>query len=190
MNASASYSNAQSLQEIRLLIVDDDAIFRERLSKALVRRGISVESASDASAAKSKLEREVFSHALIDLNMPGEDGLALLRHIHAHPRSMTTVVLTGYGSIATALDAIRIGAKDYLTKPCDARRILDALGIEELTEKHADDLSVPSLSQVEWDHIQRVLHDHDGNVTQAAKVLGMHRRSLQRKLSKAPGKLI
>ena len=173
-----------------ILLVDDDHVFRGRLTKALERRGFEVRGASDAIAARAALSSGRINWALLDLNMPGEGGLSLLKSIRANHPEIEAVVLTGYGSIATALEAVRLGAKDYLTKPAALEQILNGFGLADgETGRAATGGEVPSLSQVEWDHIQRVLHDCDGNVTQAAKLLGMHRRSLQRKLQKLPSRV-
>ena len=120
--------------------------------------------------------------ALVDLRLPGESGLAVVRDLKALDSSTIVVVLTGYGSIATAVESIKLGAASYLTKPADADQIVAAF---DGTQPH-DDAQAPSLARVEWEHIQRILTDCGGNVSQAARVLGIHRRSLQRKLSKRP----
>ncbi len=118
--------------------------------------------------------------------MPGKNGLELIAGLKRVDPSIAIVVLTGYGSIATALEAIRLGAAHYLTKPTDADRILDAFqrGLEARPRELPVD--TPSLARVEWEHIQRVLADCQGNISEAARVLSMHRRSLQRKLAKYP----
>jgi two-component system response regulator RegA len=120
--------------------------------------------------------------ALVDLRLPGESGLTVIRELKELDPATIVVVLTGYGSIATAVESIKLGAASYLTKPADADQIVaafDGTQLEENTE-------VPSLARVEWEHIQRVLTDCGGNVSKAARALGIHRRSLQRKLSKYP----
>jgi two-component system response regulator RegA len=123
--------------------------------------------------------------ALVDLRLPGTSGLDLVRQLKALDPTTNIVVLTGYGSIATAVESLRLGATGYLTKPVDADQILVAFE----NVPHDGPRIVPAaqpLARVEWEHIQRVLADCDGNVSQAARVLGIHRRSLQRKLSKDP----
>jgi two-component system response regulator RegA len=121
------------------------------------------------------------------------DGLAIVRGLLAIDPTTTLVVLTGYGSIATAIEALRVGARDYLTKPAELERIVAALEgrgsiAPGVAAAAAVAPGVPSLARVEWEHIQRVLADCDGNVSQAARLLGVHRRSLQRKLAKFPVK--
>ncbi|MFN3322473.1 MAG: response regulator transcription factor [Bryobacteraceae bacterium] len=162
------------------LVIDDDEVFRERLSRALRARGWEAHPAGNAAEALDLAARLSPDLALVDLRMPDVHGLEVVRRLRALDATMSIIVLTGYGSIATALDAGRIGADQYLSKPADADQILAAY------EKAAPPESVPSLARVEWEHIQRVLADCSGNISQAAKLLGLHRRSLQRKLSKYP----
>ncbi len=179
----------------RLLIVDDDERLRERLVRAMRSRGIETESAHDADSALAAAASFAPSCAVLDLRMPGGSGLELLRELRKHHPDLRAVILTGYGSIATAVTSMRDGAADYLTKPADAEQVLGALGISsgasraEGTAADPEPPSpdpVPSLERVEWEHIQRVLSDCSGNVSQAARVLGLHRRTLQRKLATFP----
>jgi len=119
--------------------------------------------------------------------MPGRSGLELVRALHDIDRATRIVVLTGYGSIATALEAVRLGATHYLTKPADVDEIIAAFDRRTDAEVPITDAAqTPSLARVEWEHIHRVLTDCDGNITKAAERLGIHRRSLQRKLAKYP----
>jgi two-component system response regulator RegA len=121
--------------------------------------------------------------------MPGESGLDLLRRLMAIDPTTKVLMLTGYGSIATAMEAVRLGAVNYLTKPADVDDILAAFDPEAQAGDTSPGLETPSLARVEWEHIQRVLNDCDGNLSEAARRLGMHRRSLQRKASrKRPAK--
>jgi two-component system, response regulator RegA len=171
-----------------LLVVDDDEAFRRRLVRAFEARGFEVRSASDAETALALAREESPELAVVDLRMPGSSGLEVVRDLKAIDASTNVVVLTGYGSIATALDAVRLGATHYLTKPADVDDILAAFARagrapdEPITIDH----DVPSLARAEWEHISRVLADCGGNITQAARLLGLHRRSLQRKLAKFP----
>lgn len=167
---------------MRLLLVDDDEVFRERLARAMTRRGYEVETASNAAGALKKADAFAPEFAVIDLKMPGDGGLTLIARLKETFPGMRVVVLTGYGSIATTLEAVRSGAMDYLTKPADADQIHSALQ----GEKRAPELSVPSLDRVEWEHLQRVLADCGHNISRAARVLHIDRRSLQRKLAKYP----
>lgn len=170
----------------RLLIVDDDEAFRERLARAMRDRDFDTRSATDTSAARQVLKAWRPSHALVDLKMPGESGLALIPDLHSLPQRPRIVVLTGFGSIATAVEAIRLGADDYLTKPTDADRIEAALLRSCAAKPAVTSIPPPSLDRVEWEHIQRVLNDCGGNISQAARFLGIERRTLQRKLQKYP----
>ena len=181
---------------LRVLVVDDDDVFRERLERALRSRGFRTASASNSVRALELVNESPFSAAIIDLRMPGGSGLELLRRLREFAPEVKALLLTGYGSIATALEAVRLGAVHYLTKPVDVDEVLAALGLIEPTVASVSEapdklpvevpVEVPSLSRVEWEHINRVLQDCDGNVSHAAKLLGIHRRSLQRKLAKFP----
>jgi len=172
----------------RVLIVDDDDTYRTALARAFERRGFVVSAASSASEALALIEREPPDYASIDLRMPGGSGLALVRQLELRHPGAVVVVLTGYGSIATAVEAVKLGATDYLTKPADASDLLRAFGAAPSvpTPARTLPLEVPSLARVEWEHISRVVADCGGNISQAARVLHMQRRSLQRKLAKYP----
>jgi len=169
-----------------LLVVDDDGVFRDRVVRALIARGLDASGVADYDAAMAAARADSPELALVDLRLPGRSGLDLVRDLKALDDTTNVVVLTGYGSIATAVESVRLGATTYLTKPVDADQIVAAF---ERGASSGGDLpvSVPSLARVEWEHINRVLADCGGNVSQAARLLGIHRRSLQRKLSKVPG---
>ena len=170
-----------------ILLVDDDKVFRSRLARAFSERNLCVIDAEDYQSACLLLEGQCFDLAVLDLKMPGESGLSLLRVIRAkHPQTKVSI-LTGYGTVATAVQALKLGALNYLMKPVDADTILASFG--ENIAQSTTSIDVPNLSQVEWDHINRVVNDHNGNISKASKALGLHRRSLQRKLSKTPQKL-
>jgi len=172
----------------RLLMVDDDEIFAEVLAGALQKRGFEVQVAHDVSHAKQLAEAWWPDYAVIDLNMPGESGLVLVEYLCGQDDELRAVVFTGYASIATAVEAIKLGAVHYLAKPADADDVVAAL------HKEQGDSDVPvgdepmSVKRVEWEHIQKVLSEVDGNISEAARRLGMHRRTLQRKLQKRPVK--
>lgn len=170
----------------QLLIVDDDGVFRERLALSFRRRGYDVLTAAGVEEALALIEKETPDGAVVDLKMPGEHGLELVRALKQRFPGHPVIVLTGYGSIATATEAIRLGAADYLTKPADADQIEAALFFPNKGEGVHEPLETPSLQRVEWEHLQRVLRDCDNNISRAARVLGIDRRSLQRKLQKYP----
>jgi len=172
----------------RLLVVDDDEPYRTRLCRAFRDRGFEVAEAGSARDALGVARRFQPARAVLDLRMEDRSGLDLLVDLRREHQEIACVVLTGYGSIATALEALRRGALDYLTKPADADEILRAF---EPRSPEGDDVetgsdAVPSLHRVEWEHIQRVLTACGGNVSQAARRLGVHRRTLQRKLATRP----
>lgn len=164
---------------MKVLFIDDDGIFRQRLALSVQKRGYTVATA-DGLEALSVLADFRPDVVFVDLKMPTEDGLSLIPKIKATLKAVKIIVLTGYGSITTAMEAARLGATDYLTKPASIQQVINALeGVAKEVQ-----LAVPSLDQVEWEHLQRVLSDCDHNITLAAKLLGIDRRSLQRKLAK------
>jgi two-component system response regulator RegA len=173
---------------ISLLLVDDEVFFRERLGRAFEKREYKVFLAEDYDQAMAIVNKHRPEMAVVDLRMPGKSGLELIKDaLVVHP-DMRIVVLTGYGSIATATEAVKHGAVSFLPKPADVDDILNAfskntkLGIPEAEAN----FQAPSLARMEWEHINRVLHDCQGNISAAAKKLGLHRRTLQRKLNKFP----
>jgi len=170
------------------LVVDDDIVLRPRLARALRERGYDVREAEDvASARAAAIAGAHIAWALVDLRLPDGSGLDVVRTLTEHNPGAKIVVLTGYGSIANALEAVRLGATNYLTKPATVDEVLAAFDTRPTeTAEPASDADVPSLARVEWEHINRVLQDSGGNISEAARRLGMHRRSLQRKLSKKP----
>jgi two-component system response regulator RegA len=175
-----------------ILLVDDDERFRSRMARAFEERGYEAQQAEGYDGAIEIAEHESTEYAVIDLRMPGKSGLEVVRELHRIDPATKIVVLTGYGSIATALEAVRLGATHYLTKPADVDGVIasfDRGDTETAVEAPAAEggaPETPSLARVEWEHIQRVLTDCGGNITKAAEKLGIHRRSLQRKLSKFP----
>jgi two-component system response regulator RegA len=173
----------------RLLLIDDDPVLVRVLARALAARGFAVETAESIPACQSVIESGVVpDFAVLDLNLGGASGLKLIESLLRANADCEILVLTGYASISTAVDAIKLGARQYLAKPVDADAIANALLEErnpDLDTTPEDPLSVPRL---EWEHIQRVLADNDGNVSATARALKMHRRTLQRKLGKKPVK--
>lgn len=175
----------------RLLLVEDDPTFARALARALSRRGFEVVVASNVAEAMERVERMRPLYAVVDLKLGSDSGLALIPGMRARFPSMRIVLLTGYASIATAVEAIKRGADDYLAKPVDADTVARTLletGEEPVASgpDHGTASKPLSLRRLEWEHIQRVLLDCDGNVSETARRLGMHRRTLQRKLEKHP----
>jgi len=171
-----------------VLIVDDDDVFRDRLSRAFRTRGWTTREASGADQALLLIGEHRPDLVLVDLKMPGRDGLELIPDLRRLEPESVILVLTGYGSIATTLAATKLGADHYLSKPVDVDQILAVYEMvcEGASAAESIPATVPSLARVEWEHIQRVLTDCHGNISQAARLLGIHRRSLQRKLLKYP----
>lgn len=171
---------------MKILLADDDSVFRSRLAQAMVKREHYVMQAAHGGEAVALVQTEDFDAVILDLKMPQMNGLETLREIMAIRPTLTVMILTGYGSISTAMEAVRLGAKDYLIKPTDVDQILAILQREEDAVPDDATFESPTLERVEWEHIQRVLLDCGGNISEAARVLGLHRRSLQRKLQKYP----
>ena len=170
-----------------LLIVDDDEVFRERLAQALRQRGQDVVTAADGDEAIRAAEKGRLQAAVVDLRMPGMTGTELLpKLLRLHPK-LRVVVLTGYGSIASAVEAMRLGAHNYVSKPADADDVLAAvMGDARAVEPAGESAPSPTLARAEWEHIQRILGDTGGNVSETARRLGITRRTLQLKLKKYP----
>lgn len=170
----------------RLLLVDDDETFCAVLARALEKRGFQVTVAHTAAEALREIQDVPPEYAVIDLKMPGQSGLALVSRLNALDEHTRIVVLTGYASVATAVEAVKLGATYYLSKPADADEIVAAFRRDSGDESVPVNDKPPSVNRLEWEHIQRVLAEHHGNISATARVLGMHRRTLQRKLNKRP----
>jgi two-component system response regulator RegA len=171
----------------RLLFVEDDAAFLRVMARALSARGFTVDAVATLSHAFARAAaRDALDYAVLDLNLAGESSLPLVAALHAAHPDCRIVVLTGFASIATAVKAIKLGAAEYLAKPVEA----DALARVLLGVSPEDSVALSdaplTVSQLEWEHIQRVLADHEGNISATARALRMHRRTLQRKLAKRP----
>jgi two-component system response regulator RegA len=169
-----------------LLVVDDDQTLCSMLVRALTDRGFLARGAHSYEQALAAAREEPPEYAVVDLRLGERNGLELVQELIAIDPATEVVVLTGYGSIATAIDAVRLGAVYLLSKPADADDVLAALsrGRSPPDVRPAADYRAPTLARTEWEHIHRVLADCDGNVSEAARRLGIHRRSLQRKLTK------
>jgi len=169
-----------------LLLVDDDELFARVMAQALAKRGFAVRVAHDVEEAMALSKDNPPEFATIDLNMPGMSGLELVKFLIELDNNTRIVVVTGYASIATAVEAVKLGATHYLAKPVDADDVVAAF------YKQQGDTSVPvspqplSVNRMEWEHIQKVLSEHAGNISATARALGMHRRTLQRKLQRRP----
>lgn len=171
-----------------VLIVDDDKVFCEVLADAFTDRGYSVVVAGNMASGIRKAQESEPEYAVIDLRIGQNSGLKMVEALHALDENTRIVMLTGYASVATAVEAIKLGAVHYLTKPADADEILAAL------HKPEGDADIPladnplTVKRLEWEHLQKVLNECDGNISAAARKLRMHRRTLQRKLAKRPVK--
>ena len=171
-----------------LLLVDDDELFCRILSSALQKRGFAVQVSHNVADAIELVGDAAPEYAVVDLSMPGDSGLVLVEKLHQLDEHTRIVVLTGYASIATAVEAIKLGATHYLAKPADADEVVAALN-RETGDTDTQITGQPmSTRRLEWEHIQKVLMECDGNISETARRLGMHRRTLQRKLAKRPSK--
>jgi len=176
----------------RLLLVDDDETLRARLGRALAARALEVVTADGPAAALEAAARVKPQFAVVDLKMPGGSGLDLVRDLAALVPGIHVVVLTGYGSIASAVEALHGGAHHYLSKPADADEIMAALETDAPAPARPVQHPVPpptappTLARAEWEHLCRILADCGGNVSEAARRLGITRRTLQLKLKKNP----
>ncbi|MDQ6963068.1 MAG: response regulator transcription factor [Mariprofundaceae bacterium] len=172
-----------------LLLVDDDEIYCRVLRSALEKRGFEVQVAHHVTQAMSVMTDFSPECAVVDLNMPGPSGLVLVEALHAFDHHTHIVVLTGFASIATAVEAIKLGATHYLAKPVDADAIMTALNRTTNGDTSTQVATQPmSTKRLEWEHIQKILMECEGNISETARKLGMHRRTLQRKLAKRPTK--
>jgi two-component system response regulator RegA len=170
-----------------ILLIDDSYVLRDRLAEAFAERGFRVEVAGTCDEGVAVFRSNPTELAVVDLRMPGRTGLTVISDLKAINPDVKILILSGFGSIATAIDAIRLGAVNFLPKPADADDILSAFrrgGSEVEAVESNEEIPVPTLAQAEWEHIHRVLADCDQNISEAARRLGIHRRSLQRKLRK------
>jgi two-component system response regulator RegA len=170
-----------------VLLIDDDATFRSVLARALRRRGLQPIECENAEEAIQAARDKQPLRAVLDLNLAGSSGLALIEPLLECAPTCRIVVLTGYASIATAVDAVKLGAIHYLAKPVEVQAIMTAFDAQRKPQVDATlEVRPLSIGRLEWEHIQRVLTDHNGNISETARALQMHRRTLQRKLSKRP----
>jgi two-component system response regulator RegA len=169
-----------------LLLVDDNATFRAVLGMALSKRGFAVSGAVDVVEALILAIQNPPEYAVVDLKMPGDSGLHLVTQLKQLDENTRIVMLTGYASIATAIEAIKLGATHYLAKPAEVDEIVAALYRDGGNADVGLNPKPQSVERLEWEHIQRVLTENDNNISATARALNMHRRTLQRKLAKNP----
>jgi two-component system response regulator RegA len=169
--------------DMSLLIVDDDKPFLQRVARAMEARGYAVDTADTVADGVKKAEAAPPAYAVVDLRLEDGSGLDVIEQVRRHRPDSRVVVLTGYGNIATAVTAVKLGAIDYLAKPADADDIHAAL-TREPGEKAPPPEHPMSADRVRWEHIQRVYELCDRNVSETARRLNMHRRTLQRILAK------
>jgi len=173
---------------MKLLIIEDDLPFAATLARRLDKQGFSCTQVHRASEVLHLCHQLKPSHILLDMKLATDNGLLLIKPIRAALPQVKMVLLTGFASIATAVEAMRLGADDYLAKPVDTKMLLNALIADCASADTSPKLEIEIMSpeRVEWEHINQVLSSNDGNVSQTARQLGMHRRTLQRKLQKKP----
>jgi two-component system, response regulator RegA len=180
-------SETPSLMAKRVLLIEDDEVFSGVVRRALGRRGYDVQTVSNIEAARSAVNSLHTDFAIIDLNLAGHSSLELIPALRGLNPDARILMLTGYASIATAVEAIKLGADNYLAKPADIDDILAALSTESDNGIPESPFQEPmSVRRLEWEHIQKILMENDGNISETARQLKMHRRTLQRKLQKKP----
>ena len=178
--------NDPTAESSSLLLVDDDPTFCRVLAQALTRRGFAVSTTHTSATALLAAQADPPEYVVLDLNLAGDSGLMLIPELLTVESAIRIMVLTGYASIATAVEAIKLGAVNYLPKPADADQILAAFTVNGGDPAMPINARPLSIKRLEWEHIQRLLHDNDGNISVTARQLNMHRRTLQRKLAKRP----
>jgi len=166
-----------------LLLVDDDEVFLKRLARAMERRGFEVVTAASVAEGRAAAGSSPPAYAVVDLRLEDGNGLDVVETLRDHRPDSRIVVLTGYGAIATAVAAVKMGAVDYLAKPADADDVTNAL-LANPSQLPAPSENPMSADRVRWEHIQRVYELCDRNVSETARRLSMHRRTLQRILAK------
>lgn len=176
----------QDEQQPYLLVVDDDRAFNRVLARALGLRGFTVFSAHTPDEALELAHRHEPEFVVLDLNLAGASGMKLIRPLLETNPQARILVLTGYASIATAVDAVKLGAVQYLAKPAEVDAIVKALLADAVDLDAAAPDQPMSVGRLEWEHLQRVLAENDGNISATARALKMHRRTLQRKLARPP----
>ncbi|GAA73572.1 acid tolerance regulatory protein ActR [Pseudoalteromonas sp. BSi20480] len=171
---------------MKLLIIEDDINLASTLARRLTKQGFTCDVAHNQSDALLRARQLVPDSILLDMRLGDDNGLMLIKPLRNLLENTHIVLLTGFASIATAVEAMRLGANDYLTKPIDMATLLKALNNEKSELQTSIDDAVMSPERLEWEHIQQVLHSNNGNISVTARQLNMHRRTLQRKLQKKP----
>lgn len=170
----------------KILIIDDEEHFAQVLGRSLDRLGHEATYVTNSDDALAQLNKNSFDWISLDLRLGQDSGLSLLPKLRAITNEPRIVVLTGFASIPTAVEAIKLGAFNYLHKPATVKELLSAFDDNtDKTEINIEDVPM-SVERLEWEHIHRVLHENTGNISSTARALGMHRRTLQRKLQKHP----
>jgi len=171
-----------------IIVVDDDIVFCDALARSLIKRNYEVVVAYNLSELQAISNLSDIKFGIVDLRLGEDSGLKVIKYLlDAHP-DMNILMLTAYASIATTVEAIKLGAKNYLTKPASIEEILEKLTVQAVSLETPIEDSHLSVKRLEWEHLQKVLLEHNGNVSAAARALNMHRRTLQRKLQKKPVK--
>jgi two-component system response regulator RegA len=178
------------MDQEHILLVEDDEVFSRVMSRALSHRQYEVSLAANEEQTLTLIKNKQFDYAILDLNLGNHTSLNLIAPLKRSNPNIRILILTGYASITTAVEAIKLGADNYLAKPADADEILTALLAEEdvppAAEANSTTLEPMSVRRLEWEHIQKVLNENNGNISETARQLKMHRRTLQRKLQKRP----
>lgn len=182
--SSVDSQSGDCSEKLSILVVDDDETLRMRMAKAFEKRGYETFTAGCCDEVEDLLEHCQPARAVLDLKMPGRGGLETLKLLLERSPDTDAIILTGYGSITNAVDAIKLGAVNYVTKPANADEVLAAFENRAENDGASEELHPQSLAEAEWDHIQRVLSDCGGNISEAARQLDIPRRTLQRKLKK------
>ena len=170
------------------LLVDDDEVFCQIMQRALTRRGFTSNIFQSSNSAINGIKNTNFTKAIVDLKIAQDSGLSLIKELKLINPAIEIIMLTGYSSISTAVEAIKLGALNYFCKPIEVDELLQAFSKNTQTEDIYVSETPTSLDRLEWEHIQKTLNDNDGNISACARILGMHRRTLQRKLQKRPVK--
>lgn len=169
-----------------ILVVDDDEVFCRVMTRALTRRGYTVEACQSSARAIEAARNRDYDKAIVDLKIAQDSGLHLIKELKKINPDMDIIMLTGYSSISTAVESIKLGALNYFCKPIEVDEIIQAFAKTPAESPGSIPNTPPSLERIEWEHIQKILQDNNGNISMTARALGMHRRTLQRKLQKRP----